>query len=423
MKRLFYLMFWFFFGVALVAVPMFTFASEFPVYVPGVSAVGENLIYTSRAGISSVVYPSMATTAPLNVPLPPVAGVPAGNQLMTIPATISPNVARVAQSVVLLARIAGPVGLGVNLLSILCSETSLCSSASSPSTLVKNSLGGYCNTSGSVNPQYACGQATCDARTAEINYPHATYVPKSFGDTGNIVRIAECKNDAYWQGVQPGQVVGTVYKRLDGSTVSAPPVEGDFNDAISKLTAATSRMADIVSGLQGQGQPVPIDKPVLSPSSVSSPADTVVNRDAQGNITNTTTTTTTTNSSPVTNNKTENTTNITQTTITTVTNSSGGVTSTTTKAAEPPKPDDPDIQFDKVDDVPLEKQELPLSMPAPSSWGEGSCPGDPSVSVMGHPITVPVHVVCAYMEGVRGAVIAVFALISAYIVIGVKFEG
>jgi hypothetical protein len=43
--------------------------------------------------------------------------------------------------------------------------------------------------------------------------------------------------------------------------------------------------------------------------------------------------------------------------------------------------------------------------------------------VLGHQIVVPVHVVCNYMSGVRMAVLAFFALVAAYIIIGVKHEG
>lgn len=424
MIRLFRLMFWFFFGVAIAAVPMFSKAAEMPVPIPGVStnAAGE-LIHTSRAGVTSVVYPSLQTTTPLSVPLPPAAGmVQPGKQLMVIPTTISPNVARVASAVIGLARLSGPVGLGLTLLPIVCAETGICSSSTAVNQLVKNMPGGFYSDFGNGIPgPLSSPQAVCDARRILLNWSPLFLISENPTNAGTyhnlpLVRVGRCADSA-------GNVMGFAYQSLDGSVVSVPAVESDLLAATTKLAAATNRMGDIVNGLNSLGQPIPIDKPVLSPVSATTPSETTVNRDSAGNIVNTTTTNTTTNISPVTNTSTTNTVNVTQTTNTTTTGPTGAVTSTTVKSAEPPKPDDPEIGFDDVPDVNLERQELPLNMAAPSSWGEGSCPPDPSVSVMGHPIAVPVHVVCDYMVGVRGAVIALFALISAYIVIGVKFEG
>lgn len=400
--------FWFFIGVAIVAVPMFSLAGEMPVPIAGVSAnaAGE-LIHTSRAGISSVIYPALQTTTPLSISLPPAGGmVQPGRQLMVIPTTISPNAARVASAVVGLARLSGPVGLGLTLLPILCTETGLCASSTNPNILVKNAPGDYWKDVPHFGQQqFPTMQAICDARAPGAGV--ALYVE------GNMCLGVPAPHYLY--------ATGTIYH--DGPVVSSAPTDPDYSAAVVQLAAATSRLAEVVNGLNNLGQPIPIDKPVLSPVSATTPAETTVNRDSAGNIVNSTTTTTTTTIAPVTNTSTTNTVNVTQVTNTTTTGPTGAVTSTTQKSAEPPKPDDPEIGFDDVPDVNLERQELPLNMAAPSSWGEGSCPPDPSVSVMGHPVAVPVHVVCDYMVGVRGAVIALFALISAYIVIGVKFEG
>lgn len=410
--------FWFFFGVALVAVPMFSYASEMSVPIAGVStnAAGE-LIHTSRAGVTSVVYPALQTTTPLSVPLPPAGGmVQPGKQLMVIPTTITPNVARVAGAVVSLARLSGPVGLGLTLLPILCAETTICQSASNPSQLTIQTATGGQYLSDSPAPVYPSPQAICDAKKPGSSFVQSWAIDESYN--GGPTHI---HGGCIFQGGNYQSVIYIMGTRILGV---GTPSEADLTAATTKLAAATNRAAELIAGLQGLGQPVPIDKPVLSPVSATTPSETTVNRDSAGSIVNTTTTNTTTNISPVTNTSTTNTVNVTQTTNTTTTGPTGAVTSTTQKSAEPPKPpDDPEIGFDDVPDVNLERQELPLNMAAPSSWGEGACPPDPSVSVMGHPVAVPVHVVCDYMVGVRGAVIALFALISAYIVIGVKFEG
>ncbi|MDO8971180.1 MAG: hypothetical protein Q7U74_10860 [Saprospiraceae bacterium] len=293
--------FWFFFGVAIVAVPMFSLAGEMPVPIAGVSAnaAGE-LIHTSRAGISSVIYPALQTTTPLSISLPPAGGmVQPGRQLMVIPTTITPNAARVAAAVVGLARVSGPVGLGLTLLPILCAETGLCGSASSPEKLVKNIPGGtYSDYSNGVPGPFSVPQAVCDARRVFVNWsplnliaenpiPNGTYLGKP------LYLVGRCADAS-------GNVMGLVNITYDGTQIESVPTESDLSAATTKLSTATSRLAEVVNGLNNLGQPIPIDKPVLGPVSATTPAETTVNRDSAGNIVNTTTTTTTTTIAPVT---------------------------------------------------------------------------------------------------------------------------
>ena len=434
MSRNFRNFLWFFLGILIFGVPMFAFAATtYPVSVPGVSAVGSGLVYTSRAGIASVVYPSLATTAPLSVPLPSVAGMVASNrQLMVIPAAVAVSVPRVAAAVTNLARIANPIGLGLTLLPIVCAETGICQKATSP-TEFETSSGG-------------------DPTTAIVKWKPQWVSPYDFTSVSNLCSYDlslwpggyECTNVNEQTGTYgikntaSGAILGragTISKSCpsgytltpDGSCLAdsiAPhaPTDPEWEAAAAKLATALNRMPDMVKGLQDAGQPVPIDKPVLSPVSSTTNPTSVVNRGAVGNIINTTTTSITTTVSPVTNTSTTNTVNVTQITNTTVTDPTGATTGTTQTSGDPPPPEDTEIEFDTVPDSDLTKQDFPGTL-NPVSWGEGSCPPDPVVTVLGHPIAVPVHVVCQYMTGVRTAVIAVFALIAAYIVVGVKFEG
>lgn len=431
-KRIFYLLSWFAFGLVLVAVPMLAFAIEYPANVRGVFPYAGELYYRGPGQASgqpiypgteinsaavnvprgpvTITHPSSTISTPVKVPLPSVAGVPAGNQVIQVSTKIVPNAARVASSVVALAKSAGPVGLGIQLATVLCQTTDICTKSDDLNVLVKKGPDLLFWTVNSDGPFSVSAESSCQAYVSSVGRIYdsvAVTSPTSF----------VCRFTSYPYSVYGGKKTGT------GVVSEMPLTQSDLDVATKKLTDAIDRHADLVDGLQKQGQPVPIDKPELSPRSETSPPTTTVNRDKSGNIINTTTTTTTTNISPVVNSSTSNTVNITQITNTTMTGPTGVVTGTTQTDSTPPEPDDPDISFDDVPDVNLENQELPLSMPAASSWGEGSCPPDPSVSVLGHPVAVPVHVVCDYMIGVRGAVIALFALISAYIVIGVKFEG
>lgn len=463
---------WFCFGVMIsFAMMVPVYASTYPVQPPFVSTGSDGLSYYSPprggtvyngstgspiivtapsnsvpgTGPVTITYPSSSTTSPLKVPIPAPPGGTASTQLMQIPTTISPNALRVASAVVGFSRFAGPVGIGLNLANLLCTNTQLCQLPGQNGQPAPNEFG-YQKTPYVIPTRvYGMGSSTIvDGPThyaAQQSYCHLysptdTVVPNTCDQTNKMDYCTfQCINNG-----QIGGGGGTTFKSqscpvgyvLDsnfnciGSPETVTPTDENWATILTKLSTLTTKMADMVTGLQDKGQPVPIDKPTLTPSSVTSPGQSVVNRDATGNVTNTTTTTTTTTNTPVTNNTTTNTTNITQTTITTVTNNTGDTTSTTTTTAEPKPPEeppeDPTIEFDEVPETPLPEQQLPLSLTT-NSWGEGNCPPDPSLTVMGTQMTVPVHVVCGYMSAVRPAVIAFFGLIAAYIVVGVKFEG
>ncbi|MDD5323311.1 MAG: virulence factor TspB C-terminal domain-related protein, partial [Methylococcales bacterium] len=215
------------------------------------------------------------------------------------------------------------------------------------------------------------------------------------------------------------------------TTTTSSASDADWSDAISKLSSAANslqKLSDMVQGLLGKGQAIPIDNPVLSPSSITTAPVSTVIRDSAGNVIKTVTESVTYNSSPINiyDNSYNPITNITSIVNSTFTDNTTNITTTTTTTNDSPPvdspPDDPSVEFDTVDDVDLPTQSLP-DMATPVSWGEGTCPADPVATVFGHPIPIPVHVVCTYMSGVRTAVILLFSLIAAYIVIGVKFEG
>lgn len=422
------LLLWFFVGFLISAVPMLAFAATtYNVPVAGVSSTPSGLVHTSRLGISSPLYPALSTTSPLGIPIATM--VPPGKQLMVIPTSIAANVPRVAGAVVGLARLSGPIGLGLTLLPILCQETSICQSGTSndfsklsvPSssyfeTVGRDSSGQNVLIKGTT-PEEAClsAVATYNANTTVIH----TYVRST-------------NTECVYSTVSAGSMLQTIYARFcpsgqaligqscaTATPTNLPPTDEDWASAVTKLTAAVNRMGDIVSGLQALGQPVPVNKPVLSPVSQTSPPLSTVKRDPQGNVINTTTTTTTTNISPVTNTNTTNQVTVNQITNTTVTNANGEVESTSDTTSDPAPEDETAIEFDDVPDSELEKQEIPLTL-EPESWGEGSCPSDPTVNVMGAVVTIPVSTVCDYMTMIRPVVLAFFALVSAYIVIGVK---
>lgn len=104
---------------------------------------------------------------------------------------------------------------------------------------------------------------------------------------------------------------------------------------------------------------------------------------------------------------------------------------TVTEEEKPPEPEPKDecelnperITCQEMDepegpDIPNEDRQVTWSPMA--GWGadSGSCPDWPTVSVLGRPVHVDLHLVCTFMAGIRFAVIGIAGIIGALILIG-----
>jgi hypothetical protein len=360
---------------------------------------GQQYAFTySPSAPASFTAPAFTTNVPVRVPIT-IDQAPSIN----VPATLAPNLVRAGALVAGLARIAGPIGTGLQIANLICSTTDVCQSSTDPNQYVKRGL----------------------------SAPDSAYDCSPFL-TGNVISATPIIIDATHYRCHVTQSDGQVY---DGSQwaistsvftrIESPTTDDDWVKVATKLGTLANNISDLVNYLLQHNQPVPVDNPVLSPSQMTTPSVSTVVRDITGNPLQTITNTTTIYSNPTnTYNNNMPVTNITYNTVTTTTNNiTNDTTTTTTTNPNPPSPpEDTNIDFDQVQDVPLPTQDLPISLNT-TSWGEGTCPADPSTSVLGHQIVVPVHVVCNYMTGVRMAVLAFFALVAAYIIIGVKHEG
>lgn len=382
-----------------------SFATEYPVRIPGISGKQYAFTYAPQPS-ANFVPPSFTANVPVRVPITIDQ-----SPLINVPATISPNLIRVGAAIAGFARITGPIGAGIQIASLICSTTSFCQSPTDPSQFYKQDTSTMFPPDG--DDAELCSRYVNGWVVESVPVPvsdGAPYFACKFnyadGTTGIVGRWPITGTD----------IVPVKY---------LPLTDSDWLTVAQRLASLSNKLAEMVNDLIQQGQPVPVDNPVLSPSQVTTPSVSTIVRDANGNPISTVTNTTTIYSNPTNTYINEQpVTNITYNIVSTTTDNTTNTTTTTTTTNPNPSspPPDPTIEFDAVQDATLPSQELPLSLNT-SSWGEGTCPADPSTMVLGHQIVVPVHVVCNYMSGVRMAVLAFFALVAAYIIIGVKHEG
>lgn len=206
-----------------------------------------------------------------------------------------------------------------------------------------------------------------------------------------------------------------------------PATEADWNNAQPRLQGAfedkmrSDSTAQPYLDLAGQsGMPMPVNL-TWGSSTWSGPTTTTTLRDGAGNVTSIVSTTPT-YTTQVTNNST--TINFSESIKTSTSNVAPdgsvtpGPTSTTDKPADPDqKPDS--VELDTVEDTELQTQEVGAFTYSDAGTG-GACPADPVVTVMGHSLTIPGHVVCDYAEKLRLLVLLVFGVVSARIVASAK---
>jgi hypothetical protein len=383
-------------GFVLAGLSVTSFAGAFAIpYPSGVDATGSTYTFPSGAPLPT------STSFPL-----PATGVNfenAANQsrYMPVPETAAANMAKYGDAAVPYLLKYGPVGKAAALAILICTNTNFC--LNSDGTVTTPPVASNGQTINFVNNRQCYsdgnGTAACDAGFTKggawgCDGKASTYGYFCFGASG-----------------VPAPA-GTV----------APPTSTQVTNAQTSADALPS--SQYVPAVQAAAQaqmPLPVTIPTPAPSSVTDSPVITTQTDAAGNPVTRTTTQTTYNSNPVTN----NTTNITQNDVTTVTNLTNNTTTTTTTnsapnpdASKPPDPP-PDPKFDTVEDVNLPTQNLGSNLTF-SSWGDGTCPGDPSVNYLGHGFVIPFHVVCNAAGYIKPIVLLLAAIISGYIVSGVR---
>lgn len=98
------------------------------------------------------------------------------------------------------------------------------------------------------------------------------------------------------------------------------------------------------------------------------------------------------------------------------------VVDTSAPPPAPPEIGDIEIEFDSVSENELEEYETP-DMDDWTSWGSGSCPPPISINTNNWNGTLDTQPMCDFAEGINPFVLLFAALISAYIVAGIRTSG
>lgn len=393
----------FFMGM-LLAAPMLVHAAASlqTLSLPGVSQTpsGSTFTYPTAANQASSFPDSLGQYATSGR-----ATIPRAAASIDVPVKIATDVARLpSATLVFLRKPLMVVGVALATYALICTYTSICHDSNNVLTAPDTSVGaGYTTCSTSAYQGTDCPGA---AAFVQSSYPDANAFWSKY-DASTWV----------W-GTAAGSYSSVHAYTSTGTVPMVPATDTQIQSSLNALTP--DQLNAIAQDLAQLHEPVPITVPVIIPVSVPGTTTTTVNRDAAGNPVSTTTTSDQINVNPA-NNAAQplqvSTTII--TTTTTVDNNNNVVNSSTTTVDPAPPQDAPVIKFDDATDIKVPTGTFSPTF-TPTTWGEGTCPGDPSFSASGHNIVIPLHVVCGAMSMLRPVVLLIASVVSGYIVLGVR---
>lgn len=341
------------------------------------------------------------------------------------------SAANIAKVGVKLAKLGGPVSIGLTLADLIWDEVS--QQWQKPGDYPPGTCGTYCYSNNSSSTKYASPEAACLAKNAGYN----SQTTGNFRWTTSTVGDCEFQSggNLYW-----GQ--NWLYKSVNPNPTTPPTVpatDADIEDAIYVELVARGMSSDLARRLVEAGYApdlLPGSGPSITsgPSSVPGPSSTSTTQTAAGPVTSVTN---------VTYNMTYNnqTVNVTETTTTTKTNPDN-TTETTTETKTPapttgeePAPDVPPEQppeFCELHpesivcqqmDTPAEDKGDPVERtfsitPSGGFGGAGSCPADVGLDFLGQPISWSYQPACDFFSGVRPAVVAMAWVAAILIALG-----
>lgn len=359
---------------------------------------------------------------------------------MDIVKTANINTARLGSAMVGLAKKAGPVGMTIGAVSLVCELTTICKDLAGNWSITDNSsLPGYPSTTSTVGYYFVAG----------INSPPYQY------PSPEVACSSAASKDKFWgngytgSGSGTGSSACTVTKTADGSTNQTSitfasgtcPAFYVLSGSVCALSGATPRQPTdtdwdakkdklnddrVTPHLIEAGESLPTDAvPTLTPDQKKRLGlDSVPTKDSSGNITGRQDTTT--DIEAVDAGTSDNPGRViikeTKTTIN-YDNSNTQISSTTstsyTNQPDTKQPSGFTISFDTVPEATLPTYNVPNTFGA-TSWGTGTCPPNIDVTLTNFSFAIPTQPVCDTAEMINPFVLLLSSLIAVYIVAGVR---
>ena len=261
---------------------------------------------------------------------------------------------RVGASVVGFAKLLGPIGVGISLAQLICSQSKICDSGSGtwqksadaavagfPSTLSGNFYWySPSNSPADGSGKYPTATASCAALNAALTISQPSLAPYTWILSGETLSAANCasknvlnQTTNYTMTRANNSGCPISYNLVGGQCVlvgnptPSPASETDWNAAKTALSTS-----NLIQPLLDAAQPIPVYVPPVVPP-ISQVIDTTSTTNPDGTRTDTTTTLTTTDTSSA---SAPNSYTINETTTTTIYNISNEVINTTVTNTNPP---------------------------------------------------------------------------------------
>lgn len=368
-------------------------------------------------GGTSLMYPNIGISK--QIPVNTSKGqflVPIEKTFPVVPAKVGKVATRFVRSLPLIAT-------GLAIYDTLCDLADICKSSPTDSNLVYMSQPTIYPTAGADfhSCAYTPYPSTVYATISGVKYQYITAVDSSPPCAGTVPagysRVTRCTTPALACGYYG------LFRKIVTSYPPSSPVpltEGNWTDAETKLNAKPQQTAE---ALYNSDAPVPVDASThAAPVTQQTAQTSTQTKDAQGNITGTQTQTSTVT---VTDNSTTSnvTYNVTENTTIANYNENGEVTGTQTSTTDnqPPKPpqqEETTISFDDVPPDQLEQEAPEFNLPAPVSWGEGTCPPDVDLGIYG--LSISYAPACDTAEMLRPIFLLLASVSAMFIVAGVS---
>jgi len=379
---------------------------------------------------------SLAVTEKINIPTSK------GSFATDLVRTAPIDIPRIGASVASIAKLAGPIGLTLTAVDLICQLSSICN------------VDGVWNTS-NVPPQfvtypktipqeYYCVNNQCVRNTVPIDGPTVDIACHKMADSLGWSYVSsnstQCVllfngNNQYLSVSKFTNHCPTDYILTSGTsctlnvlTTNTPTTTSDWDSKVTLLNDAR-----FVDSFLEKGNPVPVGTPVLpNPVNVPLGSETTTTKDGAGNVTGTQTTiknaqisqpssSENPTNSPSLIKITENTTINNYNTSNQLTSSTSTVTNNPQPVQEPQKQEPITISIDNVPDQALQTYAVPGTFTF-TSWGSGSCPADKTWSTMFGTHSFSYELTCDFATTFRPILLAIAAIVSFMIVASTRTE-